>query len=169
MQINEFTHRPARWRTVAALTAAAAIVVAAGCGSGPAQETAPAETVEHADHGDEGLPRVFFVQPEDGATLKSPVHFEFAVDHFEVVPVPEGAVEHARAGMGHHHLGVDTTCLPPGTLIEKAEPWIHFGKGDNTIEMQLTPGPHTFALQIGDDQHHTIEGLCQTITLTVEE
>ena len=43
---------------------------------------------------------------------------------------PKGTVTTARPGMGHHHVGVDTDCLPPGTVIPKAAPWVHFGKGD---------------------------------------
>ena len=33
----------------------------------------------------------------------------------------------------------------------------------------MPPGEHTFAVQLGDDEHRTIEGLCSTITVTVEE
>jgi hypothetical protein len=114
-------------------------------------------------------PRVFFVEPSEGATVKSPVHFSFGIEGFTIAAVPEGTVEHAREGMGHHHLGVDVDCLPDGTAIPKGTPgWVHFGKGDTTIDMQLTPGPHRFALQTGNDLHQTVSGLCQTLTLTVE-
>jgi hypothetical protein len=37
------------------------------------------------------------------------------------------------------------------------------------MDMQLTPGKHTLTLQLGDDTHTTIEGLCSTITVTVVE
>jgi hypothetical protein len=97
------------------------------------------------------------------------VKFQFGADHFTIAPVPEGTVEHPREGTGHHHLGVEQDCLPPGQVIPKGTPgWVHFGKGDNTIEMQLTPGTHKFSLEAGDDQHRTIPGLCQTITIKVE-
>jgi hypothetical protein len=65
--------------------------------------------------------------------------------------------------------GVDTDCLPVGAVIPKADPWIHFGDGKNTIEMQLKPGAHKFAVQAGDDKHATIAGLCETISITVTE
>jgi hypothetical protein len=64
---------------------------------------------------------------------------------------------------------VDTDCLPAGTEIPKASPWVHFGDGKNEIDMQLPPGTHRLALQIGDDKHMTIEGLCSTITVNVAE
>jgi hypothetical protein len=83
--------------------------------------------------------------------------------------VPAGEVKEVRAATGHFHLGVDTDCLPPGTVIPKAQPWIHFGDGKNTIEMQLTPGAHRFAVQAGDDLHTTTAGLCETIAVTVTE
>src|SRR5688500_3697495 len=85
-------------------------------------------------------PRVFFVEPQDGATVKSPVRLRFGIENYEIAPVPEGTVTTARTGMGHHHVGVDTDCLPPGTVIPKAAPWIHFGKVDAEIDMQFTPG-----------------------------
>jgi hypothetical protein len=35
------------------------------------------------------------------------------------------------------------------------------------MDMQLPPGPHKLTLQLGDDLHKTIPGLCQTINITV--
>ena len=114
-------------------------------------------------------PRLFFVEPQNGTTVKSPVRLKFGVENFTIMPVPQGTVETSRPEMGHHHVGVDTDCLPAGTVIEKAAPWVHFGDGKDEIDMQLTPGPHKLALQIGDDQHRTIEGLCSTLSITVSE
>jgi hypothetical protein len=78
-------------------------------------------------------------------------------------------VETARPGLGHHHVGVDADCLPAGTVIPMAAPWVHFGKGNNEIDMQLPPGRHKLTLQIGDDTHTTIEGLCSSIEVNVAE
>jgi hypothetical protein len=112
-------------------------------------------------------PRVFFVQPQNGVSVASPVHFEFGTDQFTISPVP-ATVETPRPAVGHYHLGVDQDCMPAGQIIPPGTPqWVHFGKGNNTIDMQLTPGPHKFSVQAGDDQHRTIEGLCQTISITV--
>jgi uncharacterized protein DUF4399/uncharacterized protein DUF6130 len=113
--------------------------------------------------------RVFFVEPTDGATVKSPVHLKFGVQGLEISPVPAGDVTSARAGMGHHHVGVDTDCLPPGTAIPKASPWVHFGKGDAEMDMQLPPGSHKLTLEIGDDMHMTQPGMCSTITVNVTQ
>jgi hypothetical protein len=112
---------------------------------------------------------VFFVEPQDGATVKSPVHLVFGSEGFEIGAVPAGIVETARPNLGHHHVGVDIDCLPPGTEIPKANPWVHHGGGQTQMDMQLTPGPHKLTLQIGDDKHMTIPGLCSTINVTVAQ
>jgi hypothetical protein len=155
---------------VSRLAPLALVVVAVACGSGgtespPASETAATTPASTPPSG----PRVFFVEPQDGATVTSPVHLRFGIENFEIAAVPTGTVETVRPNMGHHHVGVDTDCLPPGTEIPMAAPWVHFGKGNNEIDMQLPPGPHKLALQIGDDKHTTIAGLCQTITVTVSQ
>ena len=114
-------------------------------------------------------PRVFFVQPQDGATVKSPVRLEFGAEDFQIAAIPAGTVAETRPNLGHHHVGIDADCLPPGTAIPRAAPWVHFGDGKNVIDMQLPTGSHRLTLQVGDDLHRTIEGLCQTITVTVNE
>ena len=114
-------------------------------------------------------PRVFFVQPADGATVQSPVHLEFGAENFQIAAVPPGTLTETRPALGHHHVGIDTDCLPTGTAIPRANPWVHFGDGKNVIEMQLPPGQHRLTLQIGDDLHRTIEGLCSTITVNVTQ
>lgn len=136
--------------------------------------TAPAADASHEGH--VGA-KVFFVEPKNGVTVKGPVQFVFGSEQFQISPVPAGELKEARAGIGHYHLGVDTDCLPAGTAIPKAEAgatpgnagsWIHFGTGNNTIEMGLKPGPHTFSVEVGDDLHRAVEGLCETISITVE-
>ena len=114
-------------------------------------------------------PRVFFVQPQDGATVKSPVKLEFGAQDFTIAAVPQGTVTETRPSLGHYHIGVDADCLPPGTVIPRAAPWVHFGDGKNVIDMQLPTGMHKLTLQVGDDLHKTIEGLCTSITVNVTE
>lgn len=135
-------------------------IVATACGGA---EAPPAEPTA-APSG----PRVFFVQPQEGAMVKSPVKLEFGIADYQLAAVPAGATE-ARPGMGHHHVGVDADCLPAGAEIPMASPWVHFGKANTTIDMQLTPGPHKLSLQLGNDLHRAIEGLCTTINVTVVE
>ena len=143
--------------------------VLTGGGEAALQEPGPA--------GESSTPRVFFVSPQDGERVPAfefgvneiPVVFEFGIANYEIAAVPE-EVEQARAGMGHFHLGVDTECLPAGEEIPQGAPWVHFGDASNKIEMMLEePGEHTYAVQVGDDEHRTIAGLCETITIRVIE
>jgi len=133
----------------------------------PARTEVPPAAAPESPAAATGGPRVFFVEPQDGSTVKSPVHLRFGIENFALEPVPAGTVEVARPNMGHHHVGVDIDCLPPGTEIPKANPWIHHGGGQTEMDMQLTPGPHKLTLQLGDDKHMTIDGLCSTITINV--
>ena len=114
-------------------------------------------------------PRVFFVEPKDGATVKSPVPLKFGIENYQIAAVPQGTVDTARPNMGHYHVAVDSDCLPAGTTIQKAAPWVHFGTGNSEIEMQLPPGMHKLTLQLGDDLHRAVEGLCTSITVNVTE
>ncbi len=157
--------------------ALALALAGAACGSGaPKEEAAPAASAPAESHAGHTAARVYFKEPQDGATVGTLTKFVFGVDNYEISPVP-AEVKEARASMGHFHLGVDTDCLPAGTIIPKAEEgaqqgtagsWIHFGKGTDNIEMALTPGPHKFAVEVGDDLHRAVEGLCQTINITVK-
>jgi len=115
--------------------------------------------------------RVFFVSPKNGDTIKPLSTIEFGSTGVTVAAVPPGELkpEQVRANTIHYHLGTDADCLPAGTAIPKASPWVHFGDGKNVIEMQLPPGQHRLAVQAGDDMHRTIAGLCEVITVTVAE
>jgi len=151
--------------------ALAAVTACGGSEAPPAEEAAPPAAQSAPPAAAPAAPaggrRVFFIEPQDGATVKSPVTLRFGVSDYTISPVPPGELSSAREGLGHHHVGVNTDCLPVGTAIPKADPWVHFGDGKNEIQMQLPPGKQRLTLQIGDDLHRTIEGLCTSITVNV--
>ena len=164
------------------LIAAAALLfglAASACTSKPAEEAKTTETPAAApaeSHEGHQQKMVYFAEPKDGATVPSLSKFVFKADNYEISAVPAD-VKEARPNVGHFHLGVDTDCLPAGTTIPKAEAgdkpgtagkWIHFGKGTDNIEMALTPGSHKMSVEVGDDLHRAVEGLCQTINITVK-
>ena len=156
---------------LAAVLVLTATTITCGGGDAPEPEGEEMEMAEpEAAPESVDQPRVFFVAPEDGQEISVdvPVVFEFGTENFEIGAVPE-PVEQVRGGVGHYHLGVDAECLPAGEIIPQADPWIHFGDGSNTIEMSLEPGDHRFSVQMADDEHRTIEGLCETITVILEE
>jgi hypothetical protein len=110
--------------------------------------------------------RVFFVEPKNGATVTEKVHLKFGVENYKIAAVPDGEVKTARPGVGHFHVGVDTPCVASGKTIVKGTPsWVHLGKGDTEMDMQLSPGTHKLALQFADDLHNAIKGMCTTITV----
>ena len=131
-------------------------------GSEPAAASEPAAETAAA-------PRVFFVSPRDNTdhATELPLAFTFGTENFEISPVPEEAGT-PRSGLGHYHLGVNAECLPPGEIIPSADPWVHFGDGSDGMEMTLEDGEYRFSVQIGDDEHRTLPGLCQTITIRME-
>jgi hypothetical protein len=136
--------------------AAAASAALAAQTSAPAQ---PAAT----------KPRVFFVEPKDKAVVTSPVNLKFGSEGITIsaVPVPDPAKP--RPGVAHYHLGIDQDCLPPGKNIVKGTPsWVHFGDGKDVFTLQLPPGEHKLALQLGDDLHNTMPETCEVITVTVK-
>jgi hypothetical protein len=146
-------------------------VIAAACGGA---ETPPASAPAASAPAAPASPpatRVFFVTPVNGATIKPMSTIEFGSSGVTVAAVPPGELkpEQVRAGMIHYHIAVDADCLPAGTVIPKADPWIHFGDGKSVIEMSLAPGPHRLTVQAGDDMHRTIAGLCETINVTVAQ
>jgi len=146
------------------------LAVSVACGGGAEEHAEPADhaPVEEAPAAS-SAPRVFFTNVTEGDDVTSPVHLEFGIENFEIVAAQDPVV--IEEGKGHHHLGVNTHCLPAGTVIEKADPWIHFGDASNTIEVQLEPGPVHLSLQIGDGEHRTLDepGLCAMINLNVVE
>ena len=116
-------------------------------------------------------PRVFFIEPKNGATVTSPLHMKFGSEGVTIAAVPPGEItkDQVRPGMAHYHVGIDQDCLASGKEIVKGTPsWVHFGDGKDVFDTQLTPGRHKLALQLGDDMHVTMPGTCQVITVTVK-
>ncbi len=110
--------------------------------------------------------RVFFLQPTDRATVSSPL--EIVMEATGLVVEPSGEV---NEGAGHFHILVDTDFTPAGEVIITDEQHLHFGKGQLTATLDLTPGEHTLRLQFADGAHTALEGaqFQDTITVFVEE
>jgi len=148
--------RPLHAWSVCALALAA--LITAGCGGEPspaadepeAPEPAAPEVVVPANE-------VFFATIENGGTYTSPVEIIFTVNTFAIVPIEDPLV--ARPGEGHYHLAVDADCAAAGDLIVAGNPsYIHFGTGNDRIEMQFEPGVHRLCLQVADGEHRVIDG-----------
>lgn len=108
--------------------------------------------------------RVFFVEPADGAKVKSPVHVKFGIEGMTVAPAGTPDLN-----TGHHHIIVDGAVIPAGSVVPKDETHQHFGKGQTETDVALTPGEHTLTLQLADGNHFSYgEAWSATIKLTVE-
>jgi len=104
---------------------------------------------ETLPHGGEG-PLVYFVNLEDGMTVRSPFRVVFGLSGMGVAPAGVDV-----PGTGHHHLLIDTTvdALEPGYAIPNDARHRHFGKGQTEAVLDLEPGEHTLQLVVGDMNH----------------
>ncbi len=108
--------------------------------------------------------RVFFVEPADGAKVKSPVHVKFGIEGVTVAPA--GTPD---PNTGHHHIIIDGAVIPAGSVVPKDDTHQHFGKGQTETDVVLTPGEHTLTLQLADGNHFSYgDAWSATIKLTVE-
>ena len=79
---------------------------------------------------------VYFISPQNGETVSSPVVIKFGLKGMGVAPA---GVE--KANTGHHHLLVDTDQVPAsGEAIPADDQHRHFGGGQTETTLELTPG-----------------------------
>ena len=109
---------------------------------------------------------VYFITPQDGATVSGPVTVKFGLQGMGVAPA---GVE--RATTGQHHLLVDVDSVPPaGQPVPADAQHIHFGGGQTETTLELAPGKHSLQLLLGDHLHrpHQPPVLSEKITITVK-
>ncbi|ROT98750.1 DUF4399 domain-containing protein [Marinobacter sp. R17] len=110
---------------------------------------------------------VYFITPEDGATVSSPVTVRFGLSGMGVAPAGTD-----KAATGHHHLLIDADSLPPkGQPIPADDHHKHFGGGQTETRLDLSPGQHTLQLLMGDQNHIPFDPpvVSKKITITVTE
>jgi Domain of unknown function (DUF4399) len=109
---------------------------------------------------------VYFIAPEDGATVSSPVVVRFGLKGMGVAPA---GIQVEKTG--HHHLLVDVDTLPPfNQPLPKDDKHLHFGAGQTETTLTLAPGKHTLQLIVGDYLHlpHDPPIMSPKITITVK-
>lgn len=92
--------------------------------------------------------KVFFVGLADGARLAPKSTVQFGISGMEIAPAGT-----QKAHTGHHHLLIDTPLPPLDREIPSDLNHIHFGRGQTSAELTLTPGEHTLQLVLGDHEH----------------
>ncbi|NNE05298.1 MAG: DUF4399 domain-containing protein [Xanthomonadales bacterium] len=111
--------------------------------------------------------RLYFISPQDGETVSSPLTVRFGLDGMGVAPA--GVL---REGTGHHHLLIDQQTLPPlDSPLPSTDQIRHFGGGQTETELQLGPGNHTLQLILGNHAHvpHDPPVISRRITITVKD
>jgi hypothetical protein len=95
-------------------------------------------------------PGVFFKNLKYGDTLKSPVIIQMGVVGMQVEPAGQ-----IHAKKGHHHIIIDGSFVEAGKTIPSDKTHLHFGKGQTTDTLFLSPGIHTLTLQFANGLHES--------------
>ena len=93
---------------------------------------------------------VYFVNLKEGDTVKTPVIVQMGVRGMEVEPA--GAY---KEGKGHNHLIIDGNYVEKGEMVPEDETHLHFGKGQISDTLNLSPGQHELTLQFADGLHRS--------------
>lgn len=93
--------------------------------------------------------KVYFLEPKDGAELKSPVKFMMKAEGVEVAPAGE-----VKLNSGHHHILINTDSIPEGMMVPFVEKkTYHFGKAQTEAEINLEKGEYEVELQFANGAH----------------
>ena len=110
---------------------------------------------------------VYFIAPQNGAKLHSPVTVKFGLKGMGIAPA---GIKFDNTG--HHHLLVDTdfTTLNLDAPLPATDKILHFGKGQTETSVTLSPGKHTLEIVFADYLHKSFDPPLHSkkITITVE-
>ncbi len=109
--------------------------------------------------------KVYFIAPQDGATVSNPVTVKFGLKGMGVAP--SGIF---KENTGHHHLLIDVDKLPAlDAPIPKDDKHVHFGGGQTETTVTLSPGQHSLQLLLADLAHvpHDPPVISKKITITI--
>jgi len=122
---------------------------------------------EHKRPNDKGtimMPKVFFIEPKDGATVGTEVTLKFGIEGMKVAKAGD-----ATPGSGHHHLVIDGKPIEKGQQVPTDDTHRHFGMGQTEAKITLPKGDHTLTLQFADGTHMSYgPALSQTIHVHVK-
>jgi hypothetical protein len=110
---------------------------------------------------------VYFIAPQNGAKLHSPVTIKFGLKGMGIAPA---GIKFDNTG--HHHLLVDTDVseVKLDAPMPATDKIVHFGKGQTETTLTLTPGKHTLQLVFADYLHQSFDPplTSKKITITVD-
>lgn len=91
---------------------------------------------------------VYFISPVDEESISGKVKVRFGLENFGVAPAGI-QIENT----GHHHLIIDADLPSLNLPIPANDNYVHFGKGQTEVELELSKGTHTLQLLLGDFRH----------------
>jgi hypothetical protein len=110
---------------------------------------------------------VYFISPQDGATITGPIIVRFGLKGMGIAPA---GIKFDNTG--HHHLLVDTefSTVDLNAPMPATDKILHFGKGQTETSLTLTPGKHTLELVFADYLHGSFDPPLHSkkITITVK-
>lgn len=112
---------------------------------------------------------VYFISPESNVQAYSPIKVEFGVKGMTVRPALEDVNDKSS---GHHHILVDHPkgYIEKGQAVPVDKRHIHYGQGQTSDTLILTPGVHTLSLQFADGAHISYgKEMSKTITVTIKD
>lgn len=105
-----------------------------------------------------------FVSPPDGAKIFTDSLVVFSVDGMRVRAAGEDVTEKTS---GHFHVIIDGEPTALGSVVPADATHIHYGKGQMSAPLTLTPGKHALTLQFADGAHISY-GAAMSKTIHVE-
>lgn len=107
---------------------------------------------------------VDFVEPKNGEVVSSPFKVAFAVSGMTVAPAGDMTKD-----TGHHHLLINASAIPEGSVIPADETHKHFGKGQTETQVTLPPGLYKLSMQFANGAHQSYgEKMSKTIEITAK-
>jgi hypothetical protein len=103
---------------------------------------------------------------EDGKTYSSPIKINFIVKNMKVV---KAGVNEKNSG--HHHLLLNLDEMPNLKMpLPMTENILHYGKGQTSTTLELSPGKHTIQLLFADYSHtpHNPPLMTKKITIFIK-
>ncbi|MCK5942187.1 MAG: DUF4399 domain-containing protein [Planctomycetes bacterium] len=110
---------------------------------------------------------VAWLEPTDGATVKSPFKVRFGMTGAGMSPAGENALDKT---VGHHHITIDKGVITPGVILPMgADGFLHYGKAQTEAEVTLPAGEYELTMQFADAAHRSYgKAMAKTIKVTVE-
>lgn len=111
---------------------------------------------------------VAWLEPRNGATVKSPFKVRFGVTGAEMSPAGQNPLDKT---VGHHHISVNKGVIVPGFALPMGTgDYLHYGKAQTEAEVTLDPGTYELTMQFADAAHRSYgkKLASETITVTVE-